>query len=104
MMENGAAVGSWAAIATGLGLFGMGLSGLLYNLGLLTSHLWCLWVISALAMQLMHAVPGRWLPGSVVWMAVLNLSGGGLLLTIQGWRRLPSPAPLGAGESRRQFS
>lgn len=87
---------SWTAIATGLAFCGLGLAGLLYNLVLLTTHLWCLWLLSALSAQMAHALMGQVSP----LMLALNLSGGGLFLTLYGLQLLPPPNVRGDGDFR----
>ena len=81
-------VRGWTAIAAGVVLGGLGLVGLLYNLVLLTTHLWCFWVLSTMASQVAHVLLGQVSP----LMLALNLSGGGLMLAAYGLQILPPPA------------
>jgi hypothetical protein len=87
--------GSWTAIAAGVVLCGLGLAGLLYNLVLLATHLWCFWVLSAMTSQITGALLGQISP----LMLALNLSGGGWMLAVWGLQILPPPAE----KARRGF-
>jgi hypothetical protein len=78
---------SWTAITAGVVLCGLGLAGLLYNLVLLTTHLWYFWVLSAMTSQVTAALLGQVSP----LMLALNLSGGGWMLAVWGLQILPPP-------------
>jgi len=71
---------SWMAVVACLGVFGLGLVGLLYNSVLLMTHVWWLWPLSSLAVAMLHTLSGPLSP----WITALYLGGGGLGLTMCG--------------------